>query len=146
MIPIPLCHLRAACVCCQVLGKLGFLKGSKINRSHIVVEKGGKVLDVQYGITPKNSVKDGVEFCLEHKGEPAAAEQAEEAAAAGEEAEAAAEQQDGPKEEAGTEAEAAQPAAAEEKQEEKQEGDKAEEEPAAAAEEEKKDEVGRMML
>jgi hypothetical protein len=84
----------------QVLGKLGFSSGKKISRSHLVIEKGGKVLDVQYGITPKNSVKDAVEFCLANKGEalpgaesaPAAdeeeaAEQAEEAAAAGEEAE-----------------------------------------------------------
>jgi hypothetical protein len=84
----------------QVLGKLGFSSGKKISRSHLVVEKGGKLLDVQYGITPKNSVKDAVEFCLANKGEalpgaesaPAAdeeeaAEQAEEAAAAGEEAE-----------------------------------------------------------
>jgi hypothetical protein len=83
-----------------VLGKLGFSSGKKISRSHLVVEKGGKLLDVQYGITPKNSVKDAVEFCLANKGEalpgaesaPAAdaedaAEQAEEAAAAGEEAE-----------------------------------------------------------
>jgi len=105
----------------QVLGKLGFMKGSKINRSHIVVEKGGKVLDVQYSITPKNSVKDAVEFCLGHKGEPAAAEQAEEAAAAGEEAEAAEDKEEGGKEAAGAEAE----------------GDKADE----AAAEEKKDEV-----
>jgi hypothetical protein len=83
-----------------VLAKLGFSSGKKINRSHIVVEKGGKLLDVQYGITPKNSVKDAVEFCLANKGEPVpgaesapaadqeeAAEQAEQAAAAGEEAE-----------------------------------------------------------
>jgi hypothetical protein len=83
-----------------VLAKLGFSSGKKINRSHLVIAKGGKVLDVQYGITPKNSVKDAVEFCLANKGEalpgaesaPAAdkeeaAQQAEEAAAAGEEAE-----------------------------------------------------------
>lgn len=115
-------HLIPTTATVQVLGKLGFMKGSKINRSHIVVEKGGKVLDVQYGITPKNSVKDAVEFCLEHKGEPAAAEQAEEAAAAGEEAEAAEDKEEGGKEEAeGAEAE----------------GDKADE----AAAEEKKDEV-----
>lgn len=44
------------------------MKGAKgINRSHIVVAKGGKVLDVHYNITPKNSVKDAVAFCLENK-------------------------------------------------------------------------------
>jgi len=44
------------------------MKGAKsINRSHIVVAKGGKVLDVHYSITPKNSIKDAVAFCLENK-------------------------------------------------------------------------------
>lgn len=88
---------------CQVLAKLGFASGKKINRSHIVVAKGGKVLDVQYGITPKNSVKDAITFCLAHKAEPVAGaaqpadkeaeEEAEEAAEAGEQKEKEEEQE-----------------------------------------------------
>lgn len=76
--------------CIQVLEQLGFRKGPKsINRSHIVVAKGGKILDVQYGISPKASIKDAVEFCLTNKGEAVAAgEEAEQAA--GDEAEQAA--------------------------------------------------------
>lgn len=121
----------------QVLGKLGFLKGGKINRSHIIVAKGGQVLEVQYGITPKVSVKEAVEFCLEHKGEGAAAAAAAEeapaaegaaAAAAGEAAEAAEEQREGPKEEA------PEAAAAEAEQKEEGPAAKAEEAPAAAEE------------
>lgn len=79
--------------------KLGFSSGKKINRSHIIVEKGGKVLDVHYSITPKVSVKEAIEFCLANKGEPVPgaepsgkAADKEEAAAAGEEAAAAGEE------------------------------------------------------
>jgi peroxiredoxin Q/BCP len=71
----------------EVLHQLGFTKGAKsITRSHIVVSRGGKVLDVQYGVTPKNSIKEAVEFCLANKEDPLAAQTAadkgEEAAAA----------------------------------------------------------------
>jgi hypothetical protein len=51
----------------QVLGRLGFLcsfqSGRKISLCHIVVEKGGKVLDVQNDVTPTVSVRSAVAFC-----------------------------------------------------------------------------------
>eukprot|EP00775_Hariotina_reticulata_P013659 gene13659-13781_t len=76
----------------EVLAKLGFMKGAKgINRSHIVVAKGGKVLDVHYNITPKNSVKDAVAFCLENKGDSLAPAEEKEAGAAEADGEEAAE-------------------------------------------------------
>ncbi|GAX73048.1 hypothetical protein CEUSTIGMA_g501.t1 [Chlamydomonas eustigma] len=47
----------------EALKKLGVAKGGKsVNRSHIIVEKGGKVVVVEYGITPKNSIAGVKEF------------------------------------------------------------------------------------
>lgn len=107
-----------------MLGELGFIKSGKVSRSHLVFAKGGKVLDVQYGVTPKISVEKAVEFCLEHKGEAAAVadggDAAADAAAPGEQAaeaaaavEAGEEQQEAAKGEAGQEEKAAEEAAME---------------------------------
>ncbi|KAF8072949.1 bcp1 [Scenedesmus sp. PABB004] len=65
----------------EVLARLGFTKGAKsIARSHIVVEKGGRVADVQVGVTPKDSVKGALAFALEHPGEPLPGAPADDAA------------------------------------------------------------------
>lgn len=46
----------------EVMKKLGIVKGGKkINRSHIVIEKGGKIKDLKIGISPKNSVVEALE-------------------------------------------------------------------------------------
>jgi len=48
----------------EVLKQLGVTKGAKgINRSHIIVEKGGKIKDVRIGISPKDSVAEAVKTC-----------------------------------------------------------------------------------
>ena len=48
----------------EVLKQLGVTKGAKgINRSHIIVEKGGKIKDVRVGISPKDSVAEAVKTC-----------------------------------------------------------------------------------
>ena len=60
------------------LKTLGVLKGPKsVSRSHIIIEKGGKVLLADYGVSPKDSVTT---VAAHVTGEPAAA--AEEAAPA----------------------------------------------------------------
>lgn len=41
----------------MALKKLGVFKAPKnVSRSHIIVEKGGKVAVVEYGISPKDSI------------------------------------------------------------------------------------------
>lgn len=50
------------------LKKLGWSKGgTSVARSHVVVEKGGKVLDYQSPISPKDSVALGVEVATKKK-------------------------------------------------------------------------------
>ena len=47
-----------------VLKQLGWVKdgGASVKRSHVVIEKGGKVLDLHTPVTPKDSVAFGLEF------------------------------------------------------------------------------------
>jgi thioredoxin-dependent peroxiredoxin len=57
----------------QVLPRLGLTKtATSVLRSHLVIAKGGAVLDVQYGVSPKNSIALAREFCLAHPAEPLA--------------------------------------------------------------------------
>lgn len=45
----------------EVMTKLGVVKGGKkINRSHIIIEKSGKIKDVKIGISPKNSIAEAL--------------------------------------------------------------------------------------
>jgi peroxiredoxin Q/BCP len=48
----------------QILTKvLGAAKGAKSNqRSHFIVEKGGKLVDAKYTVSPKDSCKLALEF------------------------------------------------------------------------------------
>mmetsp|Transcript_27477 Transcript_27477/g.81452 ORF Transcript_27477/g.81452 Transcript_27477/m.81452 type:complete len:223 (-) Transcript_27477:114-782(-) len=46
----------------EALKALGVLQGKSVMRSHIFVEKGGKVAVVEYGITPKNSIAGAADF------------------------------------------------------------------------------------
>lgn len=52
----------------EVLKAFGALKAAKsILRSHVVVGKGGKLLDVQNGISPGDSFAQAAEFCAANK-------------------------------------------------------------------------------
>ncbi|CAD7704785.1 unnamed protein product [Ostreobium quekettii] len=57
----------------EVMASLGVTKGDKrINRSHIIVEKGGKIKETKIGISPKNSVLEAVAaLCPERNGKDA---------------------------------------------------------------------------
>ena len=56
------------CLCeLQVLPALcGAAPGGKITRTHLVVGKGGKVLDVQLGVGSKDSVPAALDFVVKH--------------------------------------------------------------------------------
>jgi hypothetical protein len=58
---VPSCHTYA-----QVLNRLGFLSGGRIRRSHIIIAKGGRVVDVRFGVSPYHSVTSAVNFCRTH--------------------------------------------------------------------------------
>jgi len=46
----------------------GALKAAKsVLRSHVVVAKGGQLLDVRNGISPGDSFAEAAAFCTEHK-------------------------------------------------------------------------------
>ncbi|EFN58795.1 hypothetical protein CHLNCDRAFT_50289 [Chlorella variabilis] len=52
----------------QLLKAFGALKAAKsILRSHVVIAKGGKLLDIKNGISPGDSYAEAADFCAKHK-------------------------------------------------------------------------------
>jgi hypothetical protein len=54
----------------QLLKAFGALKGPKsISRSHVIISKGGKLLDKRIGISPGDSFAEAAAFCSKNKQE-----------------------------------------------------------------------------
>ena len=58
-------HPRRCCQCAQALGALKPPKS--VLRSHVVVAKGGKLLDVRNGVSPGDSFAQAAAFCAQNK-------------------------------------------------------------------------------
>lgn len=46
----------------QVMNAFGIVDGGKMQRSHILISKGGKVADAQIGVSSKESVPNALKF------------------------------------------------------------------------------------